>query len=65
MSTPKQATERNCTLMNTKEVSKKLGISERFLRMMVVRDSFPSPLRIGRLTKWPTYVVDDWIMEKR
>jgi len=63
MCTEHTAGDRDTTLMTAKEVSAKLGISESFLWRRIKRKKFPPPLHIGRSAKWPTYVVDEWIME--
>lgn len=56
------------SLIDTKQLSVIIGVSEQTLRNKVSRECFedmPPPLRIGRLIKWRPSDVDQWLETKK
>ena len=52
-------------ILRAKDVKEKTGLPESTLYMMINRDQFPAPIRLGaRTTGWIEEEIDDWLVEK-
>ena len=50
---------------SAKEIVEKLGISIKTLNNWVKSGIFPSPIKIGRRTKWEDSTIDEYLKSKR
>ena len=48
-------------LLNVRQVAQMLSMSERNVRALVSSREFPSPLMIGRLSRWRVTDLERWI----
>jgi prophage regulatory protein len=61
VNTPEPEVDR---LLAIAEVSKSLGLSQSQIYALVRERDFPSPIRIGRSSRWRTSTVNAWIDAK-
>ena len=52
-------------LLNVKEVSKLIGLSERTVWKMSACGELPAPIRIGRSVRWPKGMLEQFITERQ
>ncbi|MAT38731.1 MAG: hypothetical protein CL946_03925 [Ectothiorhodospiraceae bacterium] len=47
--------------LDTAELAKMLGVSERHIANMDVQELLPAPVRLGRLKRWTVANVEAWL----
>ena len=52
------------TLLDVREVARRLSISPRTVWTQAARGDLPAPIRIGRLSRWRWDTILRWIEEK-
>lgn len=48
-------------LLSADDLAKRLGVSMRSIRGWDASGRIPEPIRVGRLVRWPSDEIDDWI----
>ena len=53
---------RAANYIDLNEVARRLGISRRQAEIMLARREIPEPVRLGRLRRWHSGMVDEWLL---
>ncbi len=51
-------------LLDVRELSQRLGVSQRAIWSWVERGEFPAPIELGRLRRWRLQDIERWLAEK-
>ncbi len=49
---------------SVQQLAKRLGVSVRTIHRMKDSGEIPTPIRLGRLLKWPIKLIDAWLDEQ-
>jgi excisionase family DNA binding protein len=51
-------------LLDVRELSQRLGVSQRAIWAWVERGELPAPIELGRLRRWRLQDIERWLAEK-
>ncbi|BAK76751.1 phage transcriptional regulator, AlpA [Pseudogulbenkiania sp. NH8B] len=51
-------------LLTLKEVESKLGLKKTKIYLMIDKNEFPPPIKIGAASRWAENIVDEWIANR-